>query len=179
MIIALAGRRVDAADAKEARLPLENVEIVRQRVRAMFESEAATVMVSAAACGADLIALSEAAELKMRRRIVLPSDRAHFRETSVIDRPGDWGPVYDKVLDEVEAAGDLIVVPQKPDDEGYAAANVAILDNALAMAKELHRSVKAALIWDGKSRGENDITKAFGTEARQRGLQVVEVSTIK
>jgi len=63
MIIALAGRRVDSADAKDPRFPLGNVERVRRLARAVLEEKGATALVSSAACGADLIALSEAGQL--------------------------------------------------------------------------------------------------------------------
>jgi hypothetical protein len=177
MIIALAGRRVDAPDAKEARFPLENAGAVRERVRAVLQ-EKASALVSAAACGSDLIALSEAGRLGLRRRVVLPFERRRFRETSVIDRPGDWGPVYDQVLDAVEAAGDLVVLQAGSDEEAYAAANRAILDEALALGKTMHQPVGALLVWDGKSRGDDDVTEDFGVEARKRGLTVTEVPTL-
>jgi hypothetical protein len=178
MIIALAGRRVDAADANKPRFPLQNVDLVRKRVRAMLENQEAAAVVCAAACGADLVALFEAGSLGIRRRIVLPAERKAFRESSVIDRPGDWGPLYDRVLDEVEAAGDLLIVKQPPGDAGYSAANLAILDEAISLAKSLHVSTGAALVWDGNSRGADDITDQFGIEARKRGLPVVDVNTL-
>ena len=178
MIIALAGRRVDAADAKEQRFPLQNVDLVRERVRAMLTAQAVTTLVSAAACGADLIALSEAGSLGIRRRVVLPFDRLRFRTTSVTDRPGEWGPLYDRVLNEVETVGDLVVGKHTSADEGYAAANLAILDEAVRLGKELSQSVHAALVWDGASRGEDDITELFGEEARSLGLALIEVKTI-
>jgi len=177
MIIALAGRRVDAPDAKDARFPLQNVAQVRERVSKLLKTDVAAV-VSSAACGADLIAQSEAGTLGLRRRVVLPFARQRFRETSVVDRPGDWGPVYDRVIDEVAAAGDLVVLPPGPDDQAYAAANHAILEEALALARTLHQPVKAILVWDGASRGDNDLTEAFGTEARKRGLAVTDVPTL-
>ena len=178
MIIALAGRRVDAADAKEQRFPLQNVGVVKERVRAMLTGRGATALVSAAACGADLIALSEAGSLGIRRRVVLPFDRDRFKTTSVTDRPGDWGPLYDQVLNEVEAAGDLVVGEQTSGDEDYAAANLAILDEAIRLGAELNEAVGAALVWDGTSRGEDDITEKFGVEARKRELRVTEVKTV-
>jgi hypothetical protein len=178
MIIALAGRRVDAVGAKRPRFPLRNIDLVRMRMRAMLEAQAAKVVVCSAACGADLIALSEAGSMGLRRRIVLPFDRNRFRETSVTDRPGGWGPVYDQVLDEVERAGELELMEKMPDEEPYLAANRAILDQAVSLAKQLHYPVGAALVWDGNSRGHHDITEEFGIEARKRGLAVVEVSTI-
>ena len=178
MIIALAGRRVDTADAKEPRFPLRNVESVRTRARAVLKEVGATALVSSAACGADLIALSEAGQLGLRRRVILPFERRRFRETSVTDRPGEWGPLYDQVLDAVEAAGDLVILQNGSDDEAYSAANRAILDEAVAMAKAVHQSAIAVLIWDGVSRGDHDLTEEFGAEARKRGLAVTQVRTL-
>ena len=169
---------MDAADAQEQLFPLQNVDVVRERVRAMLKGQGATALVSAAACGADLIALSEAGSLGIRRRVVLPFDRDRFKATSVTDRPGDWGPLYDQVLNEVEAAGDLVVGKQTSADEDYAAANLAILDEAIRLGDESNQPVGAALVWDGASRGENDITEKFGEEARQRGLALIEVKTV-
>jgi hypothetical protein len=177
MIIALAGRRVDAADAKDQRFPPENVDKVRQRVRAVLKAPTVTVLVSSAACGADLIALSEAGSLGIRRRVVLPSARERFKETSVIDRPGNWGPLYDLVMDEVESKGDLMVDTATPEDD-YAAANFAILNEATRLSQEVPQPVLAALVWDGVSRGGDDMTQHFGTEARELGLPVVEVNTM-
>jgi hypothetical protein len=178
MIVALAGRRVDSAEAKEPRFPLRNVQIVRTRARAVLLEKGATALVSSAACGADLIALSEAGQLGLRRRVILPFERMRFRETSVTDRPGKWGPLYDQVIDEVEAAGDLVILRNEPDDEAYSAANHVILDQAIALAKESHKAATAVLIWDGISRGDHDLTEEFGAEARKRGLVVTEVRTI-
>jgi hypothetical protein len=178
MIIALAGRRVDAAGAKPARFPLQNVDLVRTRVRAMLEAQGAKVLVCSAACGADLLALSEAGSLDLRRRIVLPFDRKRFRDTSVMDRPGDWGAEYDRILDDVQAKGDLVMTETTADLEEYSAANLAILDEAASLAKQLHYPTCAALVWDGVSRGAHDITEQFGIEARKRGLAVIEVKTL-
>jgi hypothetical protein len=178
MIIALAGRRVDSPDAKNPRFPLENVEPVRTRIRDLLKGSRATAVVSSAACGADLIALSEAGQLGLRRRVILPFERRRFRETSVTDRPGEWGPLYDQVLDAVNAAGDLVVLENASDDEAYAAANGAILKEAVALAKAIHKPAIAVLIWDGVSRGDHDLTEEFGAEARKRGLAVTEVQTI-
>src|SRR5690348_16798311 len=119
MIVALAGRRVDAADAQQQRFPLQNVSIVKTRVRTVLQDHGVSTLVCSAACGADLIALCEAGPLGLRRRVVLPFDRSHFRETSVVDRPGGWGALYDQILDQVEAAGDLIIIPNASEEEAY------------------------------------------------------------
>jgi hypothetical protein len=178
MIIALAGRRVDSADAEQHRFPLWNVETVRVRTRAVLKEKGATALVSSAACGADLIALSLAGELGLRRRVILPFERSRFRETSVVDRPGDWGPLYDRVLDDVEAANDLVILQNASDDDAYSAANREILDQAVELANAVHQPATAVLIWDGVSRGEHDLTDEFGVEARKRALAVTEVQTL-
>jgi hypothetical protein len=157
---------------------LGNVELVRTRVRALLQENGATALVSSAACGADLIALSEAGQLGLRRRVILPFERTRFRKTSVTDRPGEWGPLYDQVLDQVEAAGDLVILQSGSDDEAYSAANRAILDEAVDLAKAVHQPATAVLIWDGVSRGDHDLTEEFGTEARKRRLAVTDVRTI-
>lgn len=178
MIIALAGRRVDAADAKQRRFPAENVDIVRKRIRAMLQTQCAVALVGSAACGADLLALSEAGKLGLRRSVVLPFDRGKFRTTSVTDRPGDWGPLYDKQLNKVEKSGDLLVVHASSEDNAYAEVNHAIVDKALSLGQELRDRVIAVLVWDGKSRGEGDLTDEFGVYARNKSIPVVEVMTL-
>jgi hypothetical protein len=178
MIIALAGRRVDAIDAGQPRFPLQNVERVGASVRALFQERGATAVVSSAACGADLIALSEAGKLGLRRRIVLPFSRARFRETSVVDRPGEWGEIYDSILDQVTAEGGLIVIEMGTDNDPYSTANKAILDEGIELGQECGESVVVFLIWDRVPRGTNDYTQEFGVEARKRGLAVFEIRTI-
>src|SRR3954454_21697157 len=97
-VVALAGRRMDAPGTEPPRFPLENVPVVRQRLAAMLAKESAVALGFSAACGANLIALEEAERLALRRRIVLPFSPERFRETSVVDRPGDWGPVFDRLI---------------------------------------------------------------------------------
>ena len=177
MIIALAGRRIDPPDAKETRFPLRNIDRVRTGIRALLKEKAATALVSSAACGADLIALSEAGQLGLRRRVILPFERGRFRETSVTDRPGDWGTLYDEILDALEARGDVIVLQNVSDEQAYSAANRAILDEAVARATTVHEPATAVLVWDGTSRGDHDLTEEFGVEACRLGLVVAEIRT--
>src|SRR5437879_1306075 len=101
-VIALGGRRIDAPDADPPRFPLKNVPIVRRRLAALLSAEHAEALVCSAACGADLIALEEAERLGLHRRIVLPFQPKRFRETSVTDRPGDWGSVFDRLVAAAE-----------------------------------------------------------------------------
>ena len=182
MIIALAGRRVDAKGAAPARFPLQNVDQVRERIRQALLDAKATGLVASAACGADLLALDEAGKLGLRRRIVLPFPRDEFRAGSVIDRPGDWGPLYDRIVDEVQARGDLVLLePANDPDEGYWIATKAILDEAQQLAQdsgEGRDQVTAFAVYDLVPRGEDDLTVKFADEAKRRGLRVVNIATL-
>ena len=179
MIIALAGRRIDAADAKQERFPAKNVAMVRERIRLMLQSQRATVVVSSAACGADLLALSEAGSLGLRRRIVLPFEREKFRATSVMDRPGEWGALYDKALNEVENNSDLLVIQSKEDDDkAYAEASHVIVDEALSLGLQLQQPALAVLVWEGQSRGVGDLTEEFGRFAESKGIAVANIMTL-
>jgi hypothetical protein len=177
MVIALAGRRIDDTDAKETRFPLQNVESVRARLRATLKRLHASALVCSAACGADLIALSETGSLGFKRWVILPFERERFKQSSVIDRPGDWGVLYEKILDEIESAGNLIILREVSNNDSYSATNLTILDNAILLGHKFHEPVTAMLVWDGASRGSSDLTAGFGPEARKRGLPIVEVRT--
>ena len=57
MIVALAGRLIDAPDVGMQQFPLKNAGLVRSRLTKMFKEAGATVLVCSATSGADLIAL--------------------------------------------------------------------------------------------------------------------------
>jgi hypothetical protein len=116
----------------------------------------------------------------LRRRVILPFAREQFRESSVVDRPGDWGSRYDRVLDEVEGQGELVVAGFGKDDDGaYTAANTLILKEAAALAREVRQERLAVVVWDGHSRGPEDITEHFLHEAARNGFRTAEVGTIR
>jgi hypothetical protein len=152
---------------------------VQERLHRLLVEQQAQAVVCSAACGADLLALEAAGALGIRRRIVLPCARDLFRATSVVDRPGDWGGKFDQILDAVEAMGDLVELGYaEGEDASYLATNHAILEQATILAAPTQQAVGAAVVWDGASRGEDDVTAAFLQEAQQRGLTVWPVSTL-
>ena len=134
--LALAGRRIDAEGADTPRFPLSQVETVRRRLHNLFVGQQIGAIVCSAAYGADLVALEEAGKLGIRRRVVLPFAKERFRQTSVVDRPGNWGEVYDHVIADVETRGDLIVLPSMvgDEDDAYQAPNEAIIREAQTIA---------------------------------------------
>ena len=177
-VVVLAGRRVDAAEAEAPRFPAHNLATVEERISELLRESDARVLVCAAACGADILALEAASNLGIRRRVVLPYSRELFRETSVVDRPGDWGVRYDRLLDEIAARGDLVVLGfDHGDNTTYLATNSAIIDEACKVAEQQYE-ILAVIVWDKESRGEDDVTAAFRSEAVNRGLRVEDVPTI-
>lgn len=136
-------------------------------------------LVCSAACGADLLGLEAASELGVRRRIVLPFAAERFRETSVLDRPGTWGELYDHVIAEASAKGELVELREiGGDDDAYAAASESILDHAIRLAGTPSQVI-AVLIWEGKSRGKDDLTLRFADSARRRRLPIREILTVE
>jgi len=182
-VVALAGRRVDLPEAQVSRFPLVNVQEVGRRVREALCEVHAVAVVCSAACGADLVALEQAKRLGLRRRIVLPFAPERFRESSVVDRPGDWGPVYDQQVAATAAAGDLLVLGVAAGgDAAYAAANEAIVREAQALARTAqpdgpHRLI-AMLVWEGLPRSEGDATARFRDLARRAGFEEQSISTL-
>ncbi len=179
MVIALAGRRIDDPSAETARFPQKNASKVRSRIGKWMVKHEIDTLVCSAACGANLLALDVAGELGICRCIVLPFPREQFRVESVIDRGDEWGGLFDTILDAAEANGDIIVLGYIPENEtAYLETNHVILELAVSRGAEVAQPVEAVLVWDGMSRGDDDVTKAFQEEARARGLAVVEISTL-
>lgn len=114
----------------------------------------------------------------MRRHVVLPFGRVKFRETSVTDRPGDWGADYDRIIAAVEAAGGLVELGMTPEgDEPYLRTNEAIIEQAAALAGD-GGTARIGLVWEGKPRGADDITYQLADTARARGGAGDEVLTV-
>jgi hypothetical protein len=182
--IVLAGRRIDAPNTEAPRFALSRIAAVAIALHTLFRRRRATVLVSAAACGADLVALVAARSLGMRRRIVLPFSPAKFREESVIDRPGDWGELYDELIAEAKATGDLVVLNNRPKlADAFTATNERLIEEAFEMSGETANArvrksrLIATIVWEGRPRGEGDYTQGFAELAKTRGLSVREVLT--
>lgn len=173
-VIVEAGRRMDAPGAEVARFPPSNVDEVRQRILQLLIRERPSAFVSSGACGADLLALEVAGDLRVPRYVLLPSSPEQFRKTSVTDRPGDWGTLYDKVLKT--STVELLNLPDS--QEGYIATNLKLLDRAEALARKYHTTTQALVIWNKQLRGPDDVTGHFLAQAKLRNIAVVEISTL-
>jgi len=179
MILALAGRRIDPPDVSITRFPLENSAVVRERIAVLMTATQATALVCSAACGADLLALEAAHALALDCYIVLPFSEDRFRDTSVVDRPGEWGPIFDHAIERAEAMENLFILDlPDADDASYLAVNRAILGQARVLARSNAQPLEAVIVWDGQPRDATDITAAFGEEAKSLGIPLREISTL-
>lgn len=174
--LALAGRRIDASEAETPRFPLHRLTEVGRALRHVLQRENVAYLVCSAACGADLLALQAAAELGITYRIVLPFDRLRFKGVSVLDRPGDWGGLFDTVVDGAAALGNLVVLAGSGDDaDAFTAANKRIL--AEVQDSPMVRKLAVA-VWEGRSRGAGDATAELLDEAADLGFQTLTVQTL-
>jgi hypothetical protein len=186
MIVALAGRRIDAPDAKSKRFPEEAAGIVRRKLKDCFISVKAARLVCSAACGSDLIAIQVAEELNIQKMVVLPFNHDLFRATSVADRPGDWGIYYDNLIGQLKHSDKLIELKYDKDDpEVYLKTNLQILDHAERLAaqfssgsdknKDISSVLLALIVWEGKPKDSDDTTYHFMQEAEKRKFKVKEI----
>jgi hypothetical protein len=174
-VTALAVRRIDASDAKVARFPLSEAPRVRRELRELFIREGIEILVCAAACGADLIALEQASELGIRCRIVLPFAVNEFRFSSVVDRPGEWGPLFDAVVGSAALRNDLVLGHNFGNmHAAFILANERILQEA---SLQTSRQPMATIVWDGASRGADDVTAHFATLASELNFSIRTIET--
>jgi hypothetical protein len=179
-VVALSGRRIDAPGDPPA-FPLERRHAVATAIRARLIDADARLLVCSAACGADLLALDAAAGLGIRRRVILPFPVAVFRQRSVTDRPGDWGPLFDSVCEETSRAGDLVILDSRGDAPGaYAETVRAILTegDALRLPSGLETRLAVA-VWEGPRSRSTDVTHEFLDEARRRHWPTTEIPTLE
>jgi hypothetical protein len=182
MIIALAGRRIDASDTRGPRFPFKNIEKVKDRIKNFFISCKATALVCSAACGSDLLALDIAGELKLQRRIILPFPPEVFKMKSVNDCQGDWKLLFDRICKEESKNENLIVLDYKENDQNaYEKTNIEILNTAEGLMQSPVNDTKkiiALVVWDGKSKRHGDITGHFLQAAKNRNIDIEEIRTL-
>lgn len=178
-VFALAGRRIDAPNTDAGHFPLANVALVKARLMHLLTPKDAALVCSAA-CGADLLALEVAESVNLRRRIVLPVGVDKFRQSSVLDRPGPWVEVFDRLIRIAKSTGDLMILDGgTPDNEDYLSANRFILSEASSLARRMSaKRITAVVVWEGKSHGPDDATDHFRHLAQERGVELEFVSTV-
>ncbi|MGC2221366.1 MAG: hypothetical protein WA624_02825 [Methylocella sp.] len=184
-VVAVAGRRIDPEPAEARRFPFELVPRVERELHRLFEEIGVSVLVTSAACGADLLALKVADAMSIPARIILPFSAARFKETSVLDRPHPdyWGELFDNAIAPARANGEVIELAGNPGSDGaYSAANEAIIKDALSLAASeaggADKRPVAVIIWEGQARGGTDATDEFRRSAEASGFDIRTIATI-
>jgi hypothetical protein len=173
-VIVEAGRRVDAPEAEAPRFPPSNVSQVSRRIEELLGKQNPQAVVCSAACGADLLLLQAAGEMHIEQVVLLPSEPEAFRKSSVTDRPGDWGKLYDQVLKTARV--EILKLPEG--QEGYLETNLKLLDRGQQIARDNGVSAEALVIWNETSRGPDDVTAHFLHAAESRKMKVSQISTV-
>jgi hypothetical protein len=183
--VAVAGRRIDPEPAEAWRFPFEQVPRVERELHRLFEEIGVAILVTSAACGADLLALKVADEISIPARMILPFSVVRFKETSVLDRPnpGYWGELFDNAIAAARAKGEVIELSGKPESDGaYSSANEAIIKDALSLASSqalgAEKRPLAVIIWEGKARAGSDATDEFRQSAEAAGFDIRTIATI-
>lgn len=175
-VAALAGRRIDAEDTKVSQFPLAMIPIVKHALSDLLLKEGVSLLICSAACGADLLALDAALEAGIRCRVILPFEPSRFRQTSVIDRPGDWGALFDRIVSFVDNKGDLIVLRDNQSAKcAYQRANEVIIREVIAAPNPRHLAI---IVWEGRPRLNDDATAEFRRLANAAGMSERIVPTI-
>ena len=176
-VAALVVRRIDAPDARTPRFPLQRLAAVTRDIAQILRRDGTELLISSAACGADLAAIEAAISLGVRCGIVLPFARARFRATSVVDRPGEWGEAFDRAVTYAQGNGFVRELADGGDDEAaYARTNQAIIDEARRAAAP--QPPIAIVVWEGRSRGDDDLTAHFLQLAQRAGFEQRVVQTL-
>ena len=106
--------------------------------------------------------------------VLLPSEPETFRKSSVTDRPGNWGDLYDQVLKTAHV--EILQLPEG--QEAYLETNRKLLDRGQQLARENGVTAEALVIWNGVTRGTDDVTAHFLHAAKSRKMTVLVISTV-
>lgn len=176
-VASLAGRRPDPLNSDIKRFPLANTDAVQNALYETFAEQSFTALVCSAACGADLLALEVAAKLNVEATVFLPFAPQLFRELSVVDRPGDWGPLFDRIIEDVQSKGGVHNLNYSTDDpDAFSKTNKAMVAHAKTLAA--NSRAYGILVWDGHPREEDDATQEFGMLCKKAGFSRIEISTL-
>lgn len=175
-VVALAGRLPDAPDADARRFPAANVSRVRTRLKTILDPAKTVRLVCSAAAGADLLALDVATETDLRRHVILGTEPAAFEARSVAERAGPWIDLFDRLVVTPSKSMTLEILSSvQPEDDR--AVNQAILTRARESALAVGARPVAVLVWEGRSRGADDVTADFRDRAIALGFDTLETPT--
>src|SRR5260370_23572851 len=133
-IVALAGRRIDPPNAETERFPSRNIERVRRDICQELKKHRARWLVSSAAAGADLLAITAAINLGITSRIVLSPGVREFERMWVDDRGSYWRQEFENAI-SVIGPNNIACIPAKSAMANtFRSINERILSDAVALS---------------------------------------------
>jgi hypothetical protein len=177
LIVVFAGVQADTEQTTSPRLPASSVADLDNRVRRLLARLKPSLVIGAAAGGADLIVTRAARLEDVPVRVVLPHDRATFRDTSVPPNGQVWLDRYDRLLDELPPDA----IEEHDDDpagEGvYETHNRRLLDRAIELAVGTEQ-VWALVIRPGGAQ-QQSVTDDFAARAEERGFLLLDLDPLR
>ena len=177
MIVIHAGNRVDEPHRKVARFPADRVQLLRGRLDSLLRVLAPEGIVTSAAAGADLVLVEAALERSLPVHLVLPFERAQFRQTSVSDRGSPWERSFDEALDAAahEPQNSLMSLDLPVTEEAFRTANQAIIERGKALAPD---RVLAVAVRHRTDEDPPTVTDDFVRQAETSGLFIIEIDPL-
>lgn len=173
----LAGRRVDTPSQREIQFPLSNIDMVREQIASYFQKYEINFLICSAACGADLIALDVALQKGIRFAVILPFNVDTFVETSVVDRPGPWLEIFDRIIQASSTQGQIINLNLSRNQlDAFSIVNEAIFNFGLKI--DGLKFLMAIVVWEGHPRNGPDHTSEFLKIAKRYNLDIRQIRTI-
>ena len=177
VIVVHAGNRVDEPGRNPPRFPSDREGCVRERFDALLDLLEPHGVVTSAAAGADLLLAQAAIARVIPLHLVLPFDAERFRIHSVADRGERWVDAYQAALSTVahDRGGSLRVLDCPRDDEGFRAANAALIERACELAPG---RVLAATVRPHGGGDPPSVTDHFVQRAHAARLFIVEIDPL-
>ncbi len=170
MILTFAGNRLDEADRTTPRFPVARAASVATEVRTALGQRHPTLVVGAAASGADLIVLEEAREMGIACHVVLPLTIDEFRRTSVADQGPDWVDRFDRTIG---VSSGLTVDDLSRHHDWYLRGNELIVDTALRLA---NRSMIEGLVVAAAD--DDSVSNDFARLALERRWPITRINPL-
>jgi hypothetical protein len=175
VLLVHAGNRIDLPSRSEPRFPSARVPAVRELIGRVLDALRPTAVVSAAAAGADLIVLEEAARRLLEVHVVMSIARDEFVSRSVADAGQEWVDRFNTVLGYVHGDSRCSVVQGvgNPGDSWYLAAHDELLRRAVEIAAG--GTVVALTVRPPEDAGRPSATDDFVARATKLGLLVLSI----
>lgn len=171
--VLVTGHRVDDPDRRVPRFPQGEVPRVSAEVARVLKGWSVgpgSVLISGAACGADLIAAEHALDLGAAVRVVLALPPDEFERESVEVSGTNWSERFRKVL----GRSDVEVLDGQRDGRAFACANARMLE----IAQQLDHHPYAIVVWNGQSGdgpyGTADLVRRLGYTGADERVAVVD-----